>query len=47
MMNIKTYAWQTKTRPGYLGIELLGGKKKEQSGMNSTKFKNTPNLTIW
>lgn len=28
MMDIKTYTWNTKTRPGYIGIELLGGKKE-------------------
>lgn len=25
MLDIKTYTWQTKTQPAYLGIEVLGG----------------------
>lgn len=28
MLDTKTYTWQTKTRPGYLVIEVLGGIKE-------------------
>lgn len=44
MLDIKTYTWQTKTQPAYLGIEVLGGggERKEESCMNIAEFKNTP-----